>query len=187
MKTWRLVPRSTVHYLDRPDGFTLMELLVVIAVVGLLAGLAIAGTREARILAAEAAAISALHSINQAQFAYMQSCGEGRYAPTLVSLGMPVPGADHGFVSQDLAVSDPLQKSGYLLDLRGTEPTTGGRTCTGLVPLETYQLTADPLIPGSTGRRFFGTNTDRVIHEDVTTFVDDMPEKGPPGHGAEIR
>ncbi|CAN5636474.1 hypothetical protein BH24ACI4_BH24ACI4_30620 [soil metagenome] len=187
MTTRRDQPPARVHHLRGCDGFTLLELLVVITIVGLLAGMAIAGTREAKILAAEAAAISALHSINQAQFAYMHSCGEGRYAPTLVSLGVPVPGADQGFVSLDLASSDPLQKSGFVLELKGTEPTSGGRTCTGLVPLETYRLTADPLIPGSTGRRFFGTNTDRVIYEDVTTFVDDMPEKGAPGHGAEIR
>ena len=178
---------ARVHHVRGCSGFTLLELLVVIAVVGLLAGMAVAGAREAKIRAAEAAAISALHSINQAQFAYMHSCGEGRYAPTLVSLGVPVSGADEGFVSRDLAASDPLQKSGYVLELKGTEPASGGRSCTGLVPVETYRLTADPLVPGSTGRRFFGTNTDRVIYEDVTSFVDDMPEKGAPGHGAEIR
>ena len=37
--------------------------------------------------------IAALDAINKAQFAYAQTCGNQRYAPTLVSLGVPVPGS----------------------------------------------------------------------------------------------
>jgi type II secretory pathway pseudopilin PulG len=164
-----------------------MELLVVVAIVALLASAATVVARHARVRAAEAAAVSALHAINQAQFAYMQTCGRGRYAPSLVALASPAAGAESGFVSPDLGVSDPLQKSGYLVQLSGTESGEGELTCTGLVPLGSYRLTADPLLPGSTGRRFFGTNTDRVIYEDLASFAEDMPEAGPPGHGQEIR
>ncbi len=168
-------------------GFTLIELLVVITIVGLLVGMAVVGTREARIRSAEAAAVSALHAINQAQFTFMQTCGSHRYAPSLVALASPTPGAETGFVSPDLGRSDPLQKSGYLFVLEGTEATDGQLTCTGLVPLETYRLTADPVVPGTTGRRHFGTNTDRVIYAGHASFAGAMPETGPPGHGEEIR
>lgn len=168
-------------------GFTLLELLVVIAVIGILAGAAMVGFRQARIRGAEAAAVASLNSLNQAQFAYMQSCGRGKYAPTLVTLGTPAPGNDEGFVSPDLAASDPLPKSGYLIQLSGTQATEGEQTCTGLTPLDRYRLTADPLTPGLTGIRCYGTNGDRVIYEDVLSFADDMTEAGPPGHGAEIR
>jgi type IV pilus assembly protein PilA len=175
-------PRTRNH-----AGFTLLELVVVIAIVGVLVAMAMAGTRTARIRAAESAAIAALSAINQGQFAFMQSCGHQRYAPTLVALGTPAPGFDTGFISPDLAMSDPLEKSGYVFQLSGTPSVDGALTCTGLVPLDSYRLTADPVVPGSSGDRFFGTNTDRVIYAGVTSFADDMPESGPPQHGEEIR
>jgi prepilin-type N-terminal cleavage/methylation domain-containing protein len=167
-------------------GFTLIELLVVMAIVALLATMAMVGYRHARVRSQEAAAITALNAINHAQFAFMQSCGKQRYAPTLVSLAQPAPGAEHGFISPDLAMSDPLQKSGYVLTLSGTPSTEGDQTCNGAVPLERYKLTADPLDQADDSS-YFGTNTDRVIYADRTTFAEDMPETGAPGHGTEIR
>jgi prepilin-type N-terminal cleavage/methylation domain-containing protein len=167
-------------------GFTLLELIVVLAIVALLAAMAMVGYRHARASSREASAITALTAINHAQFAYMQTCGDQRYAPTLVSLGTPPPGSERGFISPDLAMSDPLQKSGYVFALTGTESTEGEQTCNGAVPLARYRLTADPAGPGEAGR-FFGTNTDRVIYHDAATFIENMPETGPPGHGAEIR
>jgi prepilin-type N-terminal cleavage/methylation domain-containing protein len=168
-------------------GFTLVELMVVLTIVALLASAGMVFYRQSRLRTAEAAAVSALNAINQAQFAYMQTCGKQRYAPTLAALGTPAPGNAQGFISPDLAVSDPLGKSGYLIQLTGTEVSEGEKTCTGLVPLERYRLTADPQVPGATGNRFYGTNTDRVIYADTQTYIENMPEAGPPGHGAEIR
>jgi hypothetical protein len=55
------------------------------------------------------------------------------------------------------------------------------------MPVSGYQVTADPLIPGSTGDRFFGSNTDRVVYHDTATFSGNMPETGAPGHGVEIK
>ena len=47
--------------------------------------------------------------------------------------------------------------------------------------------TADPLIPGSTGRRFFGTNVDRIIYEHQESLTGNMPDSGAPKAGQEIR
>jgi hypothetical protein len=61
-------------------------------------------------------------------------------------------------------------------------------TCTGQTPVESYQVTADPVRPGLSGNRFFATNTDRVLYQDAEkTFATDMPEKGAPTHGAEMK
>ena len=177
----------SVRLLSRSSGFTLVELIVVVAIVGLLAAAATAGYRQVRIRSAEAAAVSSLNAINQAQFAFMQSCGKGRYAPSLVALGSAAPGTDGGFISPDLAASDPLVKSGYVFVLGGTPATEGGPACTGAVPLESYRLTADPLQPGVSGQSYFGTNTDRAIYTGTVSFGEDMPERGAPGRGAEIR
>lgn len=169
------------------SGFTLLELLVVLVIVALLASVAMVGYRHARIRGAEASAVSTLNTINQAQFMYMQSCGRQRYAPTLVALGTPAPGDQHGFLSPDLAVSDPLKKSGYLFQMTGTPATEGDQTCTGTVPLDRYRLTADPLTPSSTGIHYYGTNADRVVYVDLQSFDGNMPETGAPSHGSEIK
>lgn len=183
----RPAPVRRAGALASPAGFTLVELLVVLTIIALLASAAVVGYRQARVRTAEAAAVSALTAINQAQFAYMQSCGKHRYAPTLAALGAAVPGNPQGYLSPDLAVSDPLLKSGYVIQLAGTESTEGEQTCSGLVPLDRYRLTADPQVTGSTGSRFYGTNGDRVIYSDTRSFAEDMSETGAPGHGAEIR
>jgi prepilin-type N-terminal cleavage/methylation domain-containing protein len=168
-------------------GFTVLELLIVIALIGIVSSLAMIGTRQARVRAAETAAVSALRTINQGQFAYMQSCGNQSYAPTLVSLGTPPPGSDSAFLSPDLTQADPLQKSGYVFQMGGTQNPEAVPTCTGVPALSGYFLTADPLTPGHSGIRFFGTNADRVVYGDAVTYTDNMPESGAPGHGVEIR
>jgi type IV pilus assembly protein PilE len=169
------------------SGFTLIELLVVVAIVALLASMAMFGYRNARIRSAEASAISTLTSINRGQFMYMQSCGRQRYAPTLLALASPAPGDEHGFISADMGAAEALPKSGYLFQMTGTPATEGDQTCTGAVPLDRYRLTADPLSPGVSGRHFYGSNTDRVIYEDLASFAEDMPDTGAPSHGVEIK
>ena len=168
-------------------GFTLVELLIVIAIVGVLASISMALYRSARIRAGEASAVTTLETINKAQFLFAQLCGNQRYAPTLAALATPMPSSGQPFVSPDLGI-DPLVKSGYQFTMAGTAVTDAGLTCTGLTPVESYQLTAEPLRPGLSGNRFFATNTDRVLYEDAEkTFATDMPEKGAPTHGAEMK
>lgn len=168
-------------------GFTLIELLLVIVIVGLLVTMSAAGYRHARMQGAEASAIAALDAINQAQFGFMMTCGGQRYAPTLPSLGTAPPGGTP-FLSPDMTMGEQLVKSGYGLQMKGepVDDLDARPTCTGVVPAAGYQATADPLSPGITGLRFFGTNADRVIYEDGETFTGNMPERGAPGHGREI-
>lgn len=170
----------------RQHGFTLIELLIVLAIIGLLASISMATFRSARVRGSEAAAIGALHAITQAQFAFSQACGNQRYAPTLASLLTPMPSTGHGFLSPDLA-SDPVVKSGYQIVMSATPITDPGLTCIGVAGVDGYQLTADPLKPGLSGSRFFAANTDRVVYEDLVTFVGNMPETGSPGHGTEVK
>lgn len=167
-------------------GFTLVELLIVMTIVGVLLSISIAGYRNARVQGAEASAIAALDAINQAQFAYMQTCGRQRYAATLVELGTPVPGSGAAFLSPDLTTGEQVHKSGYLLQMAGTPVSDEAQTCTGSRPVSGYQVTADPVTPGATGVRYFGTNSDRVIYVDTASFSGRMPESGAPPQGHEL-
>jgi type IV pilus assembly protein PilA len=170
-------------------GFTLIEMLIVLVIVGILLSIAISGYHAARIRGAESSAVSSLDSINKAQFAYAQTCGNQRYAPTLVILGTPVPGSGAPFLSPDLGQAVPLMKSGYVIQMGGTESEEEQprRGCADEYPVPAYQVTADPINPGISGVRFFGTNRERLIFEDQATFVGNMPETGAPAHGKEIK
>ena len=171
----------------RSSGFTLIELLIVMAIVAVLLSIGMALHRRSRLRGAETAAISALEAVNQAQFAYMQTCGNQRYAASLAELGKPLEQTGSAYLSPDMTVEgEALKKSGYLFRMGGTEVTDGSQTCTGSTPLTGYFLTADPEIPGVTGERFFGTNSDRVIFEGSETFVTRMPESGAPAGGVEL-
>lgn len=170
-----------------PNGFTLIELLIVLAIVGMLASISMAMYRSARVRADETSAIATLHAINEAQFAYAQLCGNQRFAPTLVNLGVAMPTTGQAFLSPDLAF-DPLEKGGYQFTMAGTAVTDAGLTCNGATPVESYQVTGDPVKPGLSGNRFFATNSDRLVYADADkTFAPDMPERGAPTHGAELK
>jgi prepilin-type N-terminal cleavage/methylation domain-containing protein len=171
---------------SRAAGFTLIELLVVVAIVAVVSALAVASYRHIRSNAGEAVAAAALQTINQAQFAFAQSCGDQRYSPTLAGLAVPVPATSSAFLSPDLA-SDPVDKSGYRFVMGGTPSTDGVQSCNGLPTVPAYQVTADPIAPGVGGSLFFGTNADRVVYSDTATFAGNMPERGAPGHGSEVK
>jgi prepilin-type N-terminal cleavage/methylation domain-containing protein len=167
-------------------GFTLVELLVVLIIVAVLLAISVVLYRGARVRGGESAAIATLDAINQAQFAFMQTCGNQRYAPTLASLGTPMPQGGSPFLSPDLTTGETVVKGGYSFQMSGTPVTDDSRTCTDVIPVVGYQVTADPTVHGLTGSRYFGTNTDRVIYDGTETFLGNMPETGAPQRGTEI-
>ncbi len=167
-------------------GFTLIELLIVVAIIAILASISMGIYLHARLQGNEASAIATLGAVNQAQFAFAQVCGRQHYAATLASLAVPLPATGAAFLSPDLA-ADPLEKSGYQFVLEGTPLSLEDQSCTGEPLLQAYQLTADPLRPGISGRRFFATNTDRAIFADEASFAGNMSETGSPPHGGELK
>ena len=170
----------------RERGFTLVELLIVFAIVCVLTSLAAAGYRHFRAKAGEAVAVAGLQTINQAQFAFAQTCGNQRYSPTLTGLGTPIPTTGRAFISPDMA-ADPVVKNGYQFVLAATPTPDGPTACNGITTVPAYQVTADPTSQGVSGINFFATNTDRVVYADSATYAGNMPETGAPGHGVEVK
>lgn len=171
-------------------GFTLIDMLFVVALIGLLASLAIPGLMRARGAAQASSALGTIRVINSGELSFAISCGLGFYAAELPSLGIAPPGSPEAFLSDELTAGPTVMKSGYTMSLAGTPAAGAPASCNGLVPGSTapaYAAVADPLDPGSSVPRFFGTNSDGVIYENTTTLSAVMPEAGPPPVGAAIK
>jgi prepilin-type N-terminal cleavage/methylation domain-containing protein len=179
--------RKSAPYELQARGFTLIELMIVMAIIGIILAIAFARYHNMQARGNEASAIASLRSIAAAEWSFAQTCGKQKYAPTLPALGQPVPSTGEAFLSPDLTSADIIEKSGYQFHIAAKPLEDAQTACNGVQLADGYAATADPVTPGATGTRFFAVNADRLLHEDSQTFKENMPESGPPGHGAEVR
>ncbi len=135
----------------RDSGFSLIELLIVVAIIGIIAAIAIPNFTSSRIAANEAAAISAVRTICTAQFTYASTVGNGAFSPDLSTLG----GTSPPMIDSVLAAGSKL---GY--NFTTTAPGAG-----------MFAVTADPQTANVTGNRSFTSDQQGVIYADGTTVV----------------
>ena len=169
-------------------GFTLIELMIVLAIIAVLLSIAFNQFRGMQAKGNDASALASLRSIAAAQWQFAMTCGNLKYASTLPALAKPVPSTGHGFLSPDLTGADAFEKSGYLFQMTAKPLESGAPACNGTVPAHGYAATADPVRPGVTGIHFYGVNADRVIYrDDQQTYTGNLGETGAAGHGGEIK
>ena len=141
-------------------GFSLIELLIVVAIILIIAAIAIPNLLRSRIAANQASAVGSLRTINTAEITYASTYNTG-YSTTLAELGpgtATIPTASAaGLIDSVLAGAT---KSGYgFVYTAGTA--TAGR-------IDTYTLTANPSAPGTTGTNFYFTDQSGVIRQNST-------------------
>jgi type IV pilus assembly protein PilA len=131
-------------------GFSLIEIMIVVAIILVIASIAIPKINASRMQAHEMAAIRTITAIHTAQTQYMSQFG--KYAATLTELGPPASG-NAGPSASDLLPGDLAQgnKSGFKFTVTGTQ--IG------------YSVTAEPGAFGNTGRRTFFSDQSLVIRQ----------------------
>jgi type IV pilus assembly protein PilA len=145
--------------MKKQKGFSLIELLIVVAIILIIAAIAIPNLLRSKMAANESSAVGSLRTINTAEVTYNNNYPTVGYG-ALASLGgaaASCAGATFASSTAACLIDNTLAsgtKSGYLFVA----------TAAGGTPATTYASTATPVTPGQTGQRNFCSDQSGVIY-----------------------
>ena len=140
-------------------GFSLIELLIVVAIILIIAAIAIPNLLRSKMAANEASAVGSLRTLNAACVAF--STTYSQFPAALSNLG-PSNGATPTSTMSDLidSVLASGSKTGYTFSF-----SAGAGN-------QSYAVTASPITVGTTGQRYFYTDQSGVIRNSTTGAAD---------------
>ncbi len=138
----------------KQKGFSLIELLIVVAIILIIAALAVPNFLRSRIAANESAAVAAVRIVTSAQISYSSAYPSAGFASTLTALGGS--SCNPPTSTGACIIDDPLaagQRSGYNFVLSNVSGT----------PASSYNVLATPSSYNSSGIKYFCANEDSVV------------------------
>jgi len=141
----------------KQKGFSLIELLIVVAIILIIAAIAIPNLLRSRMAANEASAVGSIRTINTSAVTYSSTYPNVGFPPSLAALGGAAP-------------CTAVSTAACLLDQVLAAGTKSGYTfkwvTDGLTPSVGYSVTATPVSIGNTGQRMFCSDMSGVIRFD---------------------
>ena len=152
-------------------GFSLIELLIVVAIILVIAAIAIPNLLQARVAANEASAVGSLSAIKSSEVTYTTAYPTVGFSPDIASLGGPSP-------------CTPSSSTACLLDsfLSSSIPGSGGKSgfvylATGIIHAgslnnSAFVAAAAPVLAHSTGNHDYCTTNDGVLRSQLANPAD---------------
>jgi type IV pilus assembly protein PilA len=143
-------------------GFSLIELLIVVAIILIIAAIAIPNFLRSRVAANQSSAVASLHTLAIAEMTYSSTYGGG-FSVDITSLAMPSGGGNTsstaaGLIDSALASGS---KSGYTFTYSPGPVDTSGR-------INAFNFSAQP-VSSSTGTQYYYTDESGVIRQNSST------------------
>jgi len=143
--------------IGRENGFSLIELLIVVAIILIIAGIAIPNLLRSKMSANEASAVSVVRNTHNSQGVFSIEYPSIGYATSLVQLGPGTPcNPTHACLTDVLVgcAAEPCIKGGYFYYMTSTA---------AAAPIGDYTVSGTPIMWAKTGQRNLCSTEDGVI------------------------
>ena len=155
---------------NKQKGFSLIELLIVVAIILIIAAIAIPNLIRSKMAANEASAVATLRTINTSEVVYSSTYNTAAVFGTLPQLGSAGT-AGATCTPAALQAAPPTAANSCLIDnaleVANAAPGKSGYLLTLGVANAAYTGNNDPTAPGSSGTRHFFTDQSLVIRQNA--------------------